>query len=396
MVPARRQAFLKHYSAATHQAMKQELLRRVGVPIEFRLSETPCFLPASLGRSLIDAAGQMIHQLLDDPAYMKAADAIVPSEFRIAHGEKRPTFMQIDFGLVNTDHGLEGRLVELQAFASLYGFQKLFAEASRDAWHLDGVSPYFDGLSGQQYIDLVKQAIVGDNDPNECVLLEIEPEHQKTRPDFAATEQLWGVRAIDLRTVTQEGRRLYTTHDGKRTRIAKIYNRVIPDELHKRHLAWPFDLSADLDVEWAGGPDWYFRISKFAIPWLKHPWVPKTQYLSDVKSVPTDRENLVLKPLFSFAGGGVTFNPTDEQINAIPVEERRNYALQERVRFTPTIETPHGPTQIELRLMFIRDGDRYRCLLPLGRMGRGLMMGVDYNKGLEWVGAAAVLVDPAA
>jgi hypothetical protein len=396
MVPARRQQFLTHYSAATHEAMKRELVSRVGVPIEFRLSETPCFLPASLGRTLIDAAEHMIHQLLDDPAYMKAADAIVPPEFRLAHGEPRPTFMQIDFGLVKTERGFEGRLVELQAFASLYGFQLLFAEASRDAWHLEGVTPFFDGLTRQQYIDLVKQAIAGDHDPNECVLLEIEPEHQKTRPDFAATEQLWGVRAIDLRSVTQEGRRLYTTIDGKRTRIAKIYNRVIPDELHKRYLTWPFDLSADLDVEWAGGPDWYFRISKFAIPWLKHPWVPKTQYLSDVTSLPADRENLVLKPLFSFAGGGVTFNPTDEQLNAIPAEERRNYALQERVRFTPTVETPHGPTQIELRLMFVRDGDRYRCLLPLGRMGRGLMMGVDYNKGLEWVGAAAVLVDPAA
>jgi hypothetical protein len=170
---------------------------------------------------------------------------------------------------------------------------------------------------------------------------------------------------------------------------------VIPDELIRKHITLPFDYRDDLDVEWIGGPDWYFRISKFSIPFLRHPWVPTTHFLHDLSELPVDRENWLLKPLFSFAGGGIIFAPTDEQIAAIPAGERDQYILQERVAFTPVIETPHGPTQAELRLMFVRDGDRYRAALPLVRMGRGSMMGVDHNRNLEWVGAAAALMDAA-
>jgi hypothetical protein len=238
---------------------------------------------------------------------------------------------------------------------------------------------------------------VADHDPAEVVLLEIDPRHQKTLPDFVVTEQFWGVRAVDVRNVVREGRRLWYDRDGRRTPIARVYNRVIPDELQHKHLALPFDFRDDLDLEWTGGPDWFFRISKFSIPWLRHPSVPRTQYLSEVTRLPEDRENWILKPLFSFAGGGIIFAPTDEQLASIAAADRRNYVLQERVPFTPTIETPYGPTQAEIRIMMVRDGaregtSRYRAVLPLVRMGRGKMMGVDFNKGLQWVGAAAGLV----
>jgi hypothetical protein len=57
------------------------------------------------------------------------------------------------------------------------------------------------------------------------------------------------------------------------------------------------------------------------------------------------------------------------------------------------IATPAGATQAEIRIMFVRDGDALRAVMPLVRMGRGRMMGVDHNKGLEWVGASAALID---
>jgi hypothetical protein len=177
------------------------------------------------------------------------------------------------------------------------------------------------------------------------------------------------------------------------TPVSRIYNRMIPDELVRRGLTLPFDPASDLEVEWAGGPDWFFKISKFSIPWLRHPWVPRTHYLDELPRLPDDRDNWLLKPLFSFAGGGIVFAPTDADIAAIPVSARHDYILQERVRFTPLIDTPHGLTQVELRIMMIREGEKYRAVLPLARMGRGRMMGVDHNKELSWVGAAAVLID---
>ena len=94
----------------------------------------------------------------------------------------------------------------------------------------------------------------------------------------------------------------------------------------------------------------------------------------------------------SFAGGGIVFAPTDAQIAAIPEQERGNYILQERIAFTPVIETPEGPTQAEIRIMYVRRGTQFVPVLPLLRMGRGKMMGVDHNKGLRWVGASVGLM----
>ena len=392
MIGAYRQAFNAAYTDERYREFVDTLTRRCGVPIDFRLSETPCFFPASLIDELRDAAVSMIEQLLADEEYRRAADAVVPDQFRIPNGEKAPTFVQVDFGLVRVADRLEGRLVELQAFPSLYGFQLELAETTRDVWGLDDVAIFPNGLDRAAYLELVGRAILGGHNPVNVVLMEVDPEKQKTRPDFAVTEQLWGVRAIDARSVTREARWLFYDRDGQKTMIRRIYNRLIPDDVERLGLELQFDYRDDMDVEWAGGPDWFYRISKFSIPWVRHPWVPRTQLLSDVTTVPKDREGWVLKPLFSYAGGGIIFAPTDADIAAIPANQRHLYLLQERVAFTPVIDTPHGPTQAEIRLMFVRDGTGYRFVMPLVRMGRGKMMGVDHNKGLSFVGAAAALI----
>lgn len=391
MIRQLRQRFNQAFTPARYDALVDALKQRLGVPIEFRLSETPCFLSHDLLNRLDEAAQALVAQLLGNRDYLIAAESVVPADCRLARGEDRPTFMQVDFGFVEGSSGLEPRLVELQAFPSLYGFQHVLGELSRDIFGLHETTSAWD-LSPEEYRGLIGRTIVGPHDPNEVVLVEIDPERQKTLPDFVATEQLWGVRAIDLGSLVKQGRRLFARRDGGLVPVKRIYNRVIPDELERKGRAWPFDLREDLDVEWAGGADWFFKISKFSIPWLRHESVPETHYLSDVPEIRGPRGEWLLKPLFSFAGGGIIFGPTDADLAAIPPESRRHYILQERVSFTPTIDTPHGPTQLEVRLMMIRDGNRYRTVIPLGRMGRGKMMGVDHNKGLAWVGATAVLI----
>jgi hypothetical protein len=393
MIQVWRERFNREFSLLRYRNFVRQVSRRAGVEIEFRLSETPCFFPAALLDQLVNVAGQLVGQLLRNQEYRRAADGIVPPEFRVAKSEPIPTFMQVDFGLVATDTGFEGRLVELQAFPSLYGFQLALAEASRELYGLEALGMCFGNLTRDEYVARVGAAILNGHDPAQVVLMEIDPARQKTRPDFEVTEQLWGVRAIDIRAVTKRGKRLFYRRDGVETPIARIYNRVIPDELRRAVSSMPFDYRDDLEVEWAGGPDWFFRISKFSIPWLKHPWVPLTHYLSNLGAVPPNRDEWVLKPLFSFAGGGIVFAPTDRDLAAIPHDKRSNYVLQRRVSFTPVIAAPPGPTQAEIRIMFIREGDALRAVMPLVRMGRGRMMGVDHNKGLEWVGASAALID---
>jgi hypothetical protein len=220
--------------------------------------------------------------------------------------------------------------------------------------------------------------------------MEIDPLHQKTLPDFLLTEKMLGVRAVDIVSIKKDGSRLYYERGGKRIPIRRIYNRAIVDELERKNVKLAFDWRDDLDVEWAGHPNWYFRISKFSIPYLKHATVPKTWFLDQLKTIPADLENYALKPLYSFAGLGVIIAPKKEDISAIPPEKRPYYILQERLNFEPVIETPHGMTKAEIRVMYIWL-DELTPVMTIIRTGRGLMMGVDHNKNMEWVGASAGL-----
>jgi hypothetical protein len=395
LIQSLRQSFNASWSERSYRDLIGRLETRAGVTPGFPISETPCFFPRSLMDELSATGLELVAQILDHPVARAAALAAVPGQFHGPGAESHPAFLQVDFGLVRGASGaIEPKLVELQAFASLYGFQLAVAEAYRAAFNLDAsLGMCLGGLSASAYHDLVGQALLNGHDPKHVVLMEIEPRRQKTWPDFVVTEQMWGIRAVDTTEIERDGRRLFYQRDGVRTPIARIYNRVIPDELERKNVPMPFDYRDDVEVEWAGHPSWYFQISKFSIPWLRHRAVPETRFLHEIDRLPADRERYLLKPLFSFAGGGIIFAPTDAQIAAIPVGQRQNYILQERIQFEPVIETPEGPTQAEIRVMYVRvpstSGDRFQAVLPLIRMGRGKMMGVDHNKGLRWVGASA-------
>jgi hypothetical protein len=301
-------------------------------------------------------------------------------------------FAQVDFGLVRDAQGqLHPKLVELQAFPSLYAYQGTLAQAYIDVYGLDKHLNYFlSALDTTSYRNVLKRAIIADHDPENVVLMEIHPQQQKTLPDFLLTEKMLGVRTVDITEIGKDKNRLYYERDGKRVPIQRIYNRTIVDELLRKGVKLAFDWRDDLDVEWAGHPNWYFRISKFSIPYLKHESVPETWFLDRLDHIPDDLENYALKPLYSFAGLGVVIAPKKEQITAIPPEKRSDYILQERLHFEPVIETPFGGTKAEVRVMYIWL-DQLTPVLTIIRMGRGLMMGVDHNKNMEWVGASAAL-----
>jgi hypothetical protein len=240
----------------------------------------------------------------------------------------------------------------------------------------------------ERYYALLRTAILGRHDPENVILLELDPLKQKTRPDFILTERVCGIASVNIREIVKENDRLFYMKEGKRTAIRRIYNRAIADELVKSGATLPFAFHDDLEVEWAGHPNWFFRISKFSLPYLRHPAVPKTFFLSDLKEIPGDLENWVFKPLYSFAGSGVIVGPSRAEIDAIPSGHRHEYVLQEKIEYGGVVETPHGGTKAEVRIMYIWD-DELRAVSNLVRMGRGKMMGVDFNRNMSWVGSSA-------
>ena len=434
MIPTLRKRFNEKWTAEKYAAFLRALDARCGTHVKFRVCETPCFFPRALVETCARAGAEMLEQLLGDAEYRRASDGTIPAEWNVPKEAARPLFAAVDFGLVRGANGqLEPRLVEIQGFPSLYCFQVTMAQEFAASYGLGGelaiVPPISRGEWGrghgegevEGYFAALRKAVLAGHKAENVVLLEIDPAAQKTLPDFLETERLLGVRAVNIREVIKEGKQLLYSRDGKRTAIRRIYNRAIVDELVRKRVQLPFRFTDELDVEWAGHPNWFFRISKFSLPYLKHRFVPETWFLDGMERVPEDLENFVLKPLYSFAGLGVVVGPARADLDTIPRERRHDYILQRRMRFEPVIETPHGATQAEIRVLYIDDAaegtarqstakdnaeaqrtqrnaepDNALSHWTLGpliiRMGRGKMMGVDHNRDLEWVGASAGLI----
>jgi hypothetical protein len=393
MIPSLRLDFNSRYTPEKYHALLKTLEERCGTAVKFRVSETPCFFPAELIAEMSKSGHELIRQLVDSPEYHAKSSESIPPEFKVPNEDAHPTFVQVDFGLVRSGDGrLRPKLVELQAFPSLYGYQTVLAQSYKDVYELDPKLNYLlSGLGEQSYLSLLRRAVVGECEPENVILMEIDPLHQKTLPDFLVTKKMLGIKTVCITEIKKEGKRLFYEQAGKRVPIDRIYNRAIVDELERKGVRLAFDFRDDLQVEWAGHPNWYFRISKFSIPHLKHESVPKTWFLDQLSEIPEDLENYALKPLYSFAGLGVVIGPKREDLAAIPYEKRGQYILQERVQFEPVIATPYGMTKAEVRVMYIWL-DALTPVMTIIRMGRGLQMGVDHNRDMEWVGSSAGLV----
>jgi len=404
MVPELRRAYNAAFTEEKHRRLLAGLAEAAGFPVDFRISETPVFLDAATARRLSDAAHEVL-AAVTAPEYLAASLRAVPPELSVPGPLGDPLFLQIDFSITRGAGGeLVPQLIELQGFPSLYGFQWLLDREVRRAFPgavPEGWGTYFGGLDAAGYVERLRRVIVGGAEPETVVLLEIDPGHQKTRVDFAATSHLLGIAAVDPREVVERDCRLVYrrpeasgragSHAAREVPIRRLYNRVIWDEALRRgidlgHL-FRRDL-AELGATWIAHPDWFFRISKFSLPFVSSRYAPPAHFVSELASYPRDLENYVLKPLYSFAGLGVELGPTAERLRSLDHPEE--FILQRKVDYAPFVETPDVPAKAEVRMMFLWDEVQGKPVLVnnLVRMSKGAMMGVDFNKDNTWIGAS--------
>ncbi len=388
-----RKAFNTYHSDDVYRRMLHELEATVGCPIQFRVAETPLFLGQPL-RSRLERHAKEIAELAVSPAALDKTRGFVPSRFDTPGMDEQPTCLQVDFAITLGEDGkLDGKLVELQAFPSLYGLMVYQLRVTSDFLHrMPGLQrPWTLYFGGNEYsfVDHLRRAVVANERPEHVVLVDIDPPTQKTYPDFLATQKLLGVDPVCITELHKDGRELYRLKDGRRVPVRRIYNRIVFDELERRRPPMRFAFGDDLDVTWASHPNWYWPISKVSLPHLDHPAVPKARLISELASVPDDLSGYVLKPLFSFAGAGVNVDPTAADVARIPEADRSGWVLQEKIEYAPALPMPDGaPVKAEVRMMFLRaPGEpKLRLVLNLVRLSRGKMLGVDFNKDLTWVG----------
>jgi hypothetical protein len=395
MIKALREKFNAAYSKEKYDAYMQKIEGLHPGSLDFRNAETPVFVPKDFKDKMLSACDDII-DVITDPNFKSITERGIPADVKVPNENGHSHFVVFDFGVCENEAGeLEPQLIEMQGFPTLFAFQAFHSEITAGYADLPAnFSPYLSGYNKESYLQLLKEIIVGDLDPKNVVLLEIFPEQQKTRIDFYCTEQVLGIKMVCLTNLIAEGTKLYYNNNGEKTEIKRIYNRLIFDDLQKQEGLPPvIDLTQHYDVEWVPHPNWFYRISKFTLPFIHNPYVPETFFLNEIKQLPSDLENYVLKPLFSFAGMGVVIDVTQADIDA--VKDPENWILQRKVKYADVIVTPDGPAKAEIRLFFFwKDGwNKPKAVHNLARLSKGKMIGTRYNKDKEWVGGSVAFFE---
>jgi hypothetical protein len=390
MVPELRQKFNAGFTQEKYHSFLQELDSKHPGAIEFRVAETPIFIDKTFKDKMLSACESIVDTITQFNFNTISAHAI-PTKLRVPDETSHSHFIAFDFGICLNDNGeLEPQLIEMQGFPTLFAYQVWMDEVTRHHFEIpQNFSTYLNGFNRESYLALLKEIIVGDHDPENVVLLEILPHQQKTRIDFYCTSDYTGIPVVCLTELEKEGNQLFYRKEGKKILIKRIYNRIIFDELQQQDAAIQEKgkiLFTELDVEWVPHPNWFYRISKYSLPFLDHPYIPKTNFLSELNEIPADLENYVLKPLFSFAGQGVVIDVTKTDIEKVPDPE--NWILQRKVNYADIIQTPDIPAKAEIRIFYFWKNGEARPIATnnLARLSKGKMIGVRYNKDKEWVG----------
>ena len=400
MIPEIREKFNAAFTERKYKDFLKDLDSKHPGSIEFRVAETPVFIPKDFTKKMIDAC-EAIVDIITDTKFKALTQRAIPKNENIPNENDHTDFIAFDFGICENAEGeLEPQLIEMQGFPTLFGFQVYYPQVIEKHFESPGnFSNYLNGYDADSYIQFLKEIILGGHQPENVILLELKPHKQKTRIDFYCTQDYVPIQIVCLTELIQEarpddavgrGKKLFYEKDGKKIEIKRIYNRIIFDELAqiKDTLGDVVDITQPLDVEWAPHPNWFYRISKFTLPLIRHPYVPKTYYLNEVTQVPHDLENYVLKPLFSFAGQGVIIDLTQKDIDN--VKDPENWILQRKVKYADIIKTPDIPAKAEIRIFYFwkKGAPRPIAVNNLARLSKGKMIGVRYNMDKEWVGGS--------
>lgn len=392
MIASIRQQYNAAFSQEKYQAFLQELKSKHTDAIDFRVAETPVFIDKSFTNKILSACESIVDFIVS-PNFKQITDRAIPEKLNVPGENTHTHFIAFDFGICQNQQGeLTPQLIEMQGFPTLFAHQIWHDEVLRHHFLIPNhFSTYLNGFNKETYIDLLKHIILGNHPKEEVILLEILPHQQKTRNDFYCTTDYIGIPVICLTELIQDGKNLYYLKDGEKISIKRIYNRIIFDDLQQQSSSIQDKgklLFEELNVEWVTHPNWFYRISKFTLPFINHPYVPKTYFLNELKMIPSDLENYVLKPLFSFAGQGVIIDLTNEDIAQI--KDRENWILQKKVDYAAVIQTPDEPAKAEIRIFYFWEEGAARPIATnnLARLSKGKMIGVRYNQNKEWVGGS--------
>ena len=401
MIASIRQKFNTAFTEEVYQNYLAALNTPFPGALDFSVAETPIFIDKVFIQKVL-STGDYVNQVIQSDRFNSITEPSLKNIPHFPNETALPQCIVMDFAIaMNDQNEIVPALIELQGFPSLFAYEILQDECIRKTYTIpEGYSPYLNGYTKEKYMHHLETILKGDTlndtkknlDANKhTVLLEILPHQQKTRIDFYCTEKYFNIPIVCITELFIEENYLFYERAGKKIKIDRIYNRIVLDELKNQTKEIQEKgalLQNNLEVEWVTHPHHFFRISKFLLPFLNHPYIPKTQFVNQLTETPTALDTYILKPLFSFAGQGVIIDISAADIENI--KDPSAWILQEKVEYANCIETPTGPAKAELRLYYFWDEDKkeYIATMNLSRLSKGKMIGVNYNKTATWVGGS--------
>ncbi|OFX58966.1 MAG: hypothetical protein A2046_12915 [Bacteroidetes bacterium GWA2_30_7] len=388
MIPYYRKIYNENFSEEKYRTFLEEANGVFNSKIQFRVAETPIFIDKKLKSKIAEACTDVVDTICRKD-FKKITQGALINNFNVPNEDENTLCLCIDLGICKDENGeLTPKIIEIQGFPSLYCYETFITALYRKHFNIsDKLGSYIPDLTHETYIDILRKAFVGHQKVENVILLEIEPMKQGTHIDFLFTEKFLGIKTVCITEIIREGRKLFYMNNGQKTPVYRIYNRVIFDEFVKRtDLKCQFNLTEEVDVEWASHPNWFYRISKYTLPFIKSKYLPETKFLNQFSQIPEDLENYVLKPLFSFACDGIIFNVKREDIDKI--KDRENYLLQRKVKYEAALQSPEGGVKAEIRILYIWEEGKERPtpVINLSRLSKGDLIGVKFNKDKTWVG----------
>ena len=394
MEAAIRKQYNENFTPEKYKAYLEELHSKHNGALEFRVAETPLFVDKVFKEKILNACESIVDVIIGYNFKTLTSHAI-PANVRVPNENDHTHFIAFDFGICENEKGeLEPQLIEMQGFPTLFAYEVYVDNVTRKHFDIpENYSAYLSDLDEDSYLQLLKEIIVANHAPENVILLEILPHQQKTRIDFYCTQDYLNIPIVCLTELIQEGKKLYYKKEDKKIEVKRIYNRIIFDDLQQQSAEIQEKgklLFEELDVEWVPHPNWFYRISKYTLPFINNPYVPKTRFLNEIKEMPEDLENYVLKPLFSFAGQGVVIDVTKDDFDNVP--DPQNWILQRKVKYADVVVTPDGAAKAEIRVFYFWKDGALRPIATnnLARLSKGKMIGVRYNQDKEWVGGSVV------
>ena len=394
--PKIRRHFNERFNEETHKKFLKNLNDQLPTPIPMRLAESPLFLSNEF-RDRVIAAANHIMNFIRREDFKQITEKAIPDRWRCTNENDHPHIVTMDFAITKDEQGdFAPKLIELQGFPSLHGLEIDMSESYRSVYEIpSNWTIFFNDLTKEKYIELLRKTIVGRHQPDEVVLMDVNAPQQKTASDFYFHKKYLDIPIVSLSDLKQQDKQLFYERNGQTKRIKRIYNRLIFDEvaddpnLFKNNV----DIRQDLDVEWVPHPNWYFRISKWILPLLQGICVLKTFYLSEIlDNLPSDLENYVLKPLFSFGGSNVHVDVTKQIIENI--KDPQNWILERKTEYEPVFREDNSFLKAEIRLMFLWPDDFDDPILttPCTRLTPAKLINVAFTKNTKWAGSSVSFI----